>query len=454
MITEQILKAATSGGRERRFFFGDHLDLAITRAGVRTLYCRYTHDGRTDRIKLGTYPGEVRSLRHAYQLRDKELNRLGIVISKTSKTVFPETPKKEDRSVPSRKGVTVHLEDAELSLNTTLDEAFDCWIQNVYTPRVSEKTRINTKRTYRLHIQPYLGVIRVGKITAANISDTLNAMEDTPSQQMQACSILCRIFDFLIFRSVLSYNPCFGLSKLYRNGNYQVIHYPSVKYFQLPDILHKFLSNKDICLEARFLFLFSLCTLLRPIENVSMEWSSVNESQLTMTIPPVKMKMRREFRLPITPLILKILRSMRRLRINLKNPYVFYSMLPLFSSGHVSRTFLSRLLKRHLGGILCPHGIRALGRGWLVDNDVPFDIAEMILSHQLHNKVATAYIRSDYLDQRRYWCEKWCQYITEQDKAGDIESLFQEVGELVDARAELSLMAQGLIDGSEDQAAG
>ncbi len=93
-----------------------------------------------------------------------------------------------------------------------------------------------------------------------------------------------------------------------------------------------------------------------------------------------------------------------------------------------------RIFKKVFRGELCPHGLRAMGRGWMVDNQVPWDIAEMMLSHKISNAVAAAYIRTDYLEQRRYWIDKWCQYILKQDTHHDIEKMFQQVGELIDNR--------------------
>ena len=48
----------------------------------------------------------------------------------------------------------------------------------------------------------------------------------------------------------------------------------------------------------------------------------------------------------------------------------------------------------------------------LTDNtDIPFEVAEMIIAHQTGSKVARAYNRTDYLDQRRPYMERWARFL-------------------------------------------
>ena len=51
-------------------------------------------------------------------------------------------------------------------------------------------------------------------------------------------------------------------------------------------------------------------------------------------------------------------------------------------------------------------------RTWLTDNtDIPFEVAEMIIAHKTGSKVARAYNRTDYLEQRRPYMEMWAEFI-------------------------------------------
>ena len=49
----------------------------------------------------------------------------------------------------------------------------------------------------------------------------------------------------------------------------------------------------------------------------------------------------------------------------------------------------------------------------LTDNtDIPFEVAEMIIAHKTGSKVARAYNRTDYLEQRRPYMEEWADFLT------------------------------------------
>jgi integrase len=65
---------------------------------------------------------------------------------------------------------------------------------------------------------------------------------------------------------------------------------------------------------------------------------------------------------------------------------------------------------KELAGV--PHGFRSTLRTWLTDNtEIPFEVAEMIIAHETGSKVARAYNRTDYLEQRRPYMEMWADFL-------------------------------------------
>ena len=67
---------------------------------------------------------------------------------------------------------------------------------------------------------------------------------------------------------------------------------------------------------------------------------------------------------------------------------------------------------RELAGV--PNGFRSTLRTWLTDHtDIPFEVAEMIIAHKTGSKVARAYNRTDYLDQRRPYMERWAEFLAQ-----------------------------------------
>ncbi len=63
----------------------------------------------------------------------------------------------------------------------------------------------------------------------------------------------------------------------------------------------------------------------------------------------------------------------------------------------------------------CPHDFRSSLRDWLAETtDAPYEVAETILSHTVGGQVERAYRRTDYLEQRRVYMDKWAAYVTGQ----------------------------------------
>jgi integrase len=77
----------------------------------------------------------------------------------------------------------------------------------------------------------------------------------------------------------------------------------------------------------------------------------------------------------------------------------------------ISGSKLSKFMRtKELAGV--PHGFRSTLRTWLTDNtEIPFEVAEMIIAHKTGSKIARAYNRTDYLEQRRPYMEMWAEFL-------------------------------------------
>ncbi len=49
---------------------------------------------------------------------------------------------------------------------------------------------------------------------------------------------------------------------------------------------------------------------------------------------------------------------------------------------------------------------------WSEHTDISYEIAEMIIAHQVGSQVERAYNRTDYLEQRRHYMELWSVFVT------------------------------------------
>lgn len=123
-----------------------------------------------------------------------------------------------------------------------------------------------------------------------------------------------------------------------------------------------------------------------------------------ITVPAEAMKMKRPQRVPVSPQLATVLEH--RLHVC---PLVFPSRNLL---NPVSTNALGLFLRRHgFIGRLVPHGIRSIGRSWMEDHGVPFNVAEACLAHSSGTQTVQAYQRSDLLEERRAPMAEWCKFV-------------------------------------------
>ena len=93
-------------------------------------------------------------------------------------------------------------------------------------------------------------------------------------------------------------------------------------------------------------------------------------------------------------------------------PVLMYKLMYISCLLTVAHSTLSKYMREHkLGGV--PHGFRSTLRTWLTDHtDISYEIAEMIIAHQVGSQVERAYNRTDYLEQRRHYMELWAGFLT------------------------------------------
>lgn len=78
----------------------------------------------------------------------------------------------------------------------------------------------------------------------------------------------------------------------------------------------------------------------------------------------------------------------------------------------ISDMTLTALMRRR-GLEARPHGFRSTLRVWLAETiEPPFEVGEAMIGHLTGNKVQRAYLRTDFLEQRRVLAERWADFVT------------------------------------------
>lgn len=151
-------------------------------------------------------------------------------------------------------------------------------------------------------------------------------------------------------------------------------------------------------------------------------WDEIHLADELWVVPAAHMKMRREHRVPLTPVMIDLLKTLPRMA---DSNLIF----PSPRSGPMSDATLAAVMKRmhaaetkarrkgwidpNLKRPAVPHGLRSTFRDWVSERtSYPGDMAEIALAHKVGSAVEQAYRRGDMLEKRRQMMVDWGAYLT------------------------------------------
>lgn len=252
------------------------------------------------------------------------------------------------------------------------------------------------------YLVPKLGKTPLDEITAPVALNLLMGLEEKLPTLRRVLMRLNEVLDLAVCGGLITGNPCRRLSKVF--AQHVPEHRPYIPADRLGEL---FGLLKDREPWFRCYVLLAVYTLLRPGELSAIRRAWIEGD--TLTIPPEFMKKRRTHRVPLCPEVVDLIAYLRTLSTHRRSPY----LLPFGRGGRpINKQHLSKwLLSTPLKGRLCHHGLRATGRTWMRDEGVPHEVAEDALAHVSISQTERAYLRGDFLEQRRDLMQKWWVYI-------------------------------------------
>jgi len=368
----------------------------------RGLYLRIRPDGSKDwmlrykdlysskrpKISLGSYNSGT-TLKLAREERDKCLALL-------AKNIDPKSHR-----------IAEDLERRSSNTNT-LELVAAKWFE-VKKTKITEDFAKDVWRSLASHIFPKLGSYPITQIDAPIVIEVINpvAARGNLETVKRLCQRLNEIMTFAVNSGVIHHNPLSGIREGFANPIKK--HNPTLKPDQLPMLMSK-LNYASINLITRVMIEWQLHTMVRPMESAGTRWEEINFDDNTWTIPPERMKKKREHIVPLSPQALALLGVMRP--ISGHREYVFTSQRdPL---RHANPGSPNVALKRMgFKDMLTAHGMRALASTTLNEEAFDYDIVEMALAHIDPNETRRSYNHAKYLPRRRIMMDWWSNRIDE-----------------------------------------
>jgi integrase len=182
-----------------------------------------------------------------------------------------------------------------------------------------------------------------------------------------------------------------------------VKHHPAVPVKDMP-LFFKSLKQREGT-AARALEFLTL-TAARSGEVRGMQWDEVDLSKKVWLVPAIRMKNKREHRVPLPTQAISLLKALPSRK---SGGLVFPGSKPTTKLSDMSLTAVMRRMEV----AAVPHGLRSSFRDWVgEETSYPREVAEMALAHTVGNAVEAAYRRGDLFDKRRAMMEGWSKYLS------------------------------------------
>lgn len=395
-LSARKAKTAGPGNHED----GGGLRLVVSATGGRKWVLRFTLGGKRREMGLGSYPtvGLAKARQEAAKRREQIAEGMDPIREREAERA---AEKVAAEGVPTFTRVAAQFIRAH---------------RRGWSNRKHARQWVSTLKTYA---RPIVGETPVDQITTEDLLAILKPIWQTRTET--AKRVQGRIENVLDYAAAMKWrdpiNPARWRGHLNRllpspSKVSTPKHHPAMPYTAVPAFMAEL--RKDASQSSAALQLLIL-TATRTSETLHACWHEFDLKGAIWTIPPERMKSKREHRVPLSDAALVILASVPRID---ESPHLFPGMRP----GRPMSNMAMLVLMRAKGygtngerGHYVPHGFRSTFRDWAEETTAfPFRVCEAALAHVVGDKTVAAYQRGDLFEKRRKLMDAWSAYLGNQ----------------------------------------
>ena len=261
-------------------------------------------------------------------------------------------------------------------------------------------------RSLRVYAFPRIGAMPVSEVTTADVLAVLTPIwHDKPETARRVRQRIGAVMKWAVAMGHRPDNPA-GDALGQALGRQQAVvqHMRALPHGAVADALATVRASQA-AVTTKDAFEFLVLTAARSGEVRLATWDEMDLDAGVWTIPAVRMKAKRDHRVPLSGRVLAILHDARRRSDG--TGLVFRSL----RGKPLSNTTLSKLTKE-LGIAAVPHGFRSSFRDWAAERtNTPREVVEAALAHTVQNPTEAAYARSDLFERRRRLMDDWAAYL-------------------------------------------
>ncbi len=382
---------------------GAGLYLQVTPGGAKSWIYRYTFQGRTREMGLGSYT--------VFPLADAR-ERAAVYRRIKADGIDPIDHRNAERAAAR----------TEAAKSITFAECATAYIDAHSAAWKNEKHRYQWRQTVDSYMNPTIGNLPVHAVDTSLVLKLLQKIWLTKPET--AGRVRGRVESILGWATVSGFrsgeNPArwrHHLDQLLpaQRQVHVVSHHPALPYDQIGEFIAK-LRNQDGV--AACALEFTILTATRTGEAINATWAEIDTGTNVLTIPATRMKSGREHKVPLSPAALAILNRLRPFPDADAQP----ADTPIFVSSHrkkpISNMAMLQLLRRMGHADITVHGFRSTFRDWAgEETNFPRDVAEAALAHVVSDQTEAAYRRGTAIEKRRRLMDAWASFATKPRKA-------------------------------------
>jgi integrase len=389
-LSDTKVRSAKPGTKTITLNDGGGLQLEVKPTGSKLWRYRCTISGTRTRLSIGEYPSI--SLKAARLQRD---------------ALKEQIAQGEDPRIKE--------EPTEEAPKKTFAQMVDLYLDHYREDR-NVKYWEGVESLFRRDANPVIGEYPIDQIKAKQIIPIVQSVQARGALESgkRLFTQISKVFKFAVSHGEAERNPCADIDRSMILQKPTGRKYPTITD---PEEIGKLMSAIDRYtgwIMVRLGLLFLAYSAARPGNVRLAEWDEIDWETKQWIIPGEKMKTGSEHIVPLSDPLLEILKQAKHYAKGGK--YIFYSNRD--ANAPMSNVTLGKALRttiRYSNDRIVPHGFRAMFSTIAHEkSDFSSEVIEVQLAHKIGSRVAQAYNRAQYLDQRKELMRWWGEWLEEQ----------------------------------------
>jgi integrase len=389
-LTDLAIRRLTGTDRPYKLADSNGLYLLVQPNGSRLWRHKFRFAGKEKSLAYGQYP-EV-SLAEARERRDdaRRLLRRG---------VDPAAKRREEKR------------DARVRAATAFEAVAREW-HEIKSDLWTDNHAGYVLRRLEADAFPALGARPVSEVTASEVLDVLRKVERRGARELahRLLQSMSAIFRYAIATDRAKSDPTRDLRGALKPVQHD--NFAALDEKDLPEFMRRLATNESrMFTRTRIAVELLMRTFVRTGELIGARWDEFDLGKQEWTLPPGRMKRRREH---IVPLSTQVVELLEQLRSEDQEGELLFPGMGRRNESMSNNTVLAALKRMGYQGKMTGHGFRALASTILNAQGFTPEAIERQLAHVEQNKTRAAYNRNPHLHhlpERRRMMQHWSDYL-------------------------------------------